>query len=88
MVYYFSLDAEDARVKAILHGEEPKPLILHEETPEILEDLENNEFSDWWAVWKHGAYSTEPGDFESKEQALEDQYANEAESIYCIIHDC
>ncbi len=90
MVYYFHLEDSEARETAFMNGELAQPITLYPETPEILAELEEDvcQFCDWWAVWKPGTFSTEPGDFATIEEAYESYYQNEGESLYCRIHDC
>lgn len=86
--YFFSMDACAEIEAALIHGEDVPELVLFVETPEIVEDFENNENSDWWPVWRCGDYSTEPGFYQSVDEAMEDYASNIGESVYCRVHDC
>lgn len=87
MVYWFKLSDSAKRKEDILNGDEPSPITLYEETKEIIKDFYENDLSDWWAVWS-GVFSSEPTNFNSKEEAKQAYYTNEGEEIYCILHDC
>lgn len=86
--YFFSMDACAEIEAALVHGEDVPELVLFVETPEIVEDFENNEASDWWPVWRCGDYSTEPGYYQSIDEAMEDYASNIGETVYCRVHDC
>ena len=88
MRYWFKLSEDYQLTIDILNGDKPTKVTLYEEKDEIISDFENNPNSDWWAVWRHGDFSTEPGDYNSIEEAKEDYYANVSERVYCISHDC
>lgn len=88
MRYYFKLSDSSEREEAILQGEEPKPIKLYPETQTIKADFEENPVSDWWPVWRFGTYSTDAGDFQTEAEAVAEYGYNEAETIYCIVHDC
>lgn len=87
MRYWFRLSESYERKEAIKGHETPSPIILYPETQDIVDDFQNNELSDWWAVWKTGD-SAKAGEFNTKEEAEKAYYCNESEAIYCEIHDC
>lgn len=88
MRYFFNLDKAYNREQALINGEYAPPIVLTAETPEIIDEWENNPDSKWWAVYKFNAPSWEAGDFASLEEAEDAFYANEGDSVYCHIHDC
>ena len=88
-VYWFSLDANYEMEHALRCGDEPVPeAVLFAQTPEILRDFRENPQSDWWPVWRNGHFSTEPGRFNSADEAMGEYMTNVAESVYCYVHDC
>lgn len=88
-IYWFSLNANSELEHALKCGDEPVPeAVLFAQTPEILRDFRENPVSDWWPVWRHGDFSTEPGRFDSVDEAMEEYCTNVAESVYCWVHDC
>ena len=88
MVYYFSMKQSNLRKQDIQIGKEPRPIRLFPETPEIVDDFENNISSDWWGVYRKGHPSSDFADFDSIEDAYTAYYTNEGEDIYCMQHDC
>lgn len=88
MKFYFKMSESDKRKQAIKNGRKPAEITLYRESPRILNDFLTNDMSDWWPVWEHGTFSTEPGEFKDAREATEEYYANEAEDIYCWMHDC
>lgn len=87
MKYWFKLSESSDRKEAIKRGETPSPITLYPETKAIVDDFQDNELSDWWAVYKWGS-SNKAGEFDTKEEAEKAYYSNESEDIYCEIHDC
>ena len=88
MKFYFSLNDSEDRVQAAVNGYDAKPITLYPETEEIKNDYINNDNSDWWPVWKHHDFSWEAGEFRDIDEAMEEYMENEADEIYCFIHDC
>lgn len=89
MKYFYSLDQAAERVNALCRGESDiEPIKLYPESEEIIHDLENNKFSDWWGVYRYNEPSWDFADFDSEEEALYEFYQNEGDKVYCRIYDC
>ena len=92
MRYYFKRSEDSARWDAIIeHLHEPfdaPEITLYPETPEILEDYENNDNTDWWPVSRFDGMTGTAGDFATIEEAKEDYYSTEGWELYCYLHDC
>ena len=88
MKYFFRMSERSMREKDFFDGKRLGEITLFLATKGIWDDFENNEFSDWWPVWKFGTPSWEAGEFDSLEDALDNYYCNEGDSLYCKMHDC
>ena len=92
MRYYYKFsehckreDMFEDRARCGMPFDDIPPITLYLETPEIREDYENNDNTEWWLVENKQIQKV---DFNSPEEAEDAYYAEVGFNWYCYLHDC